>query len=244
MHLEGIGSVIDRIASVAMIFAAGILLWVVPTDRRSETVTPSGGSEGVETIEVTQVVDPPPQASTKGKSTARLAIIEFSDFECPFCGQYARNVYPRLVEEYVNTGKVQYVFRHYPLDIHPRAVKAAEAVECAGAEGMYWEMHDVLFEANGALAETDLLGYAAALSLSGVDFGNCLQTNLMAARVMEDQRHGEYLGVVATPTFFFAQVRDDGKLILLARLRGARPYSVFRATVEELLSSTVQVGAG
>lgn len=182
------------------------------------------------------IVDVPPPVSIKGDTNARLAIIEFSDFECPFCGRYARDTYPRLTTEYVDTGKVQYVFRHYPLDIHPFAFKAAAAAECAGREGMYWEMHDLLFAAGDALAEPDLLGYAATLGLQQEDFEACLKGGAMTERVLEDRQYGEALGVSATPTFFFAEVREDGKLGLLAKLSGARPYSTFQSTLDELLS--------
>ena len=226
-------------ASVAMIVAAGVLLWVLVADRGSEAIPVSGGVEGIEGVEGDQVVDPPRRSSVRGSSAARIAIIEFSDFECPFCGRYARDVYPRLAEEYVDTGKVQYVFRHYPLSNHPLAVNAAEAVECAAGEGKYREMHDLPFEGNGALSEADLLGYAASANLPLVDFETCLTTGAMAGRVMDDRRHGEELGVTATPTFFFAEVQEDGKLRLLARLRGARPYSVFRSTLNQLLVSTI-----
>lgn len=225
--------ILDRLASVAMIVASITLLWVLLGDGRSERASSSAGVE-----EVDQVVDAPPPASVRGDAGARVAIIEFSDFECPFCGRYVRDVYPRLTEEYIDAGKVQYVFRHYPLDIHPLAFKAAEAVECAGREGMYWEMHDLLFEAGGALAEPDLLGYAASLDLQQEEFETCLKGGAMAERVMEDRRHGEALGVTGTPTFFFAEVLDDGKLGLLAKLSGARPYSTFQSALDELLSET------
>lgn len=232
---------LDRMASVAMILAASVLLWVVLADRGSQSLS---GGDGVEELEVAQVAEPPRGASVRGNPAARVAIIEFSDFECPFCGRYARDVYPRLAEDYVNTGKVQYVFRHYPLDNHPRAVKAAEAVECAAGEGKYWEMHDLLFEANGALTEADLLGYAALLDLPIADFEACLGTNAMAEQVMDDRRQGEELGVTATPTFFFAEVLEDGSLRLLAKLRGARSYSVFQSTLDDLLSSAAAMRAG
>ena len=232
MRLRGMDRLLDRMASVAMVVVAGVVLWAMVTDRRPEAVP---GPAGVEELDVARIVGPPRRASVRGKSTARLAIIEFSDFECPFCGRYARDVYPRLVEEYVDTGKVLYVFRHYPLDNHPLAAKAAEAVECAAGEGKYWSMHDRLFEANGALAERDLLEYAASLDLSRVDFEACLRTDVMAGAVMDDRRDGAELGVTATPTFFFAEVLEDGKLRLLAKLRGARPYSSFESILDELL---------
>lgn len=227
----GMDRTLDRVASVAIIVAAITLVWVLLEVRRSERPP---GLAGVE--EVDEVVDPPPPASVKGAADARVAIIEFSDFECPFCGRHARDTYPRLVADYVDSGRVQYVFRHYPLDIHPFAVKAAEAVECAARQGMFWEMHDLLFEAVGGLAERDLSGYAASLGLQQEDFENCFESGAMAGRVLEDRGHGEALGVSATPTFFFAIVRDDGRFGLRAKLSGARPYSAFQSKLDELLS--------
>lgn len=233
----GMDRILDRLASVAMIVAATTLLWVVLGDRGSEAVP---GSAAVERLDEAEVVDPPPRAGVRGDPGARVAIVEFSDFECPFCGRYAREVYPRLAEDYVDTGKVQYVFRHYPLDTHSFAAKAAEAVECAGREGMYWEMHDLLFRTPAALTQPDLVRYGASLSLPLDDFETCLRSAATAERVLEDRRHGEALGVVATPTFFFAEVLDDGKLSLVARLTGARPYSTFQSALDELLASGPQ----
>jgi len=224
---------VSGLTAATVVLVAGGLMWVLLTDRRSER---SRRPRSVQELEQVQVLDVPPSSSVKGESGARIAIVEFSDFECPFCGRYARDTYPRLTREYVDTGKVQYMFRHYPLDIHPLAIKAAEAVECAAREGMYWEMHDLLFAAGGALAEPDLLGYAATLGLQQEDFETCLKGNIMTERVLEDRQYGEALGVSATPTFFFAEVRDDGKLSLLAKLSGARPYSTFQSTLDELLS--------
>ena len=178
---------------------------------------------------------PPPQSSVRGNPDSRVAIVEFSDFECPFCGRYAREVYPRLTEEYIETGRVQYVFRHYPLAIHPFASKAAEAAECAARDGVFWGMHDMLFEAAGALAEADLLRYADSLGLESAGFENCLKSRAMFRRVMDDIRDGEALGVTGTPTFFFAEVRDDGKLNVLARMNGAKPYSIFKSKLDELI---------
>lgn len=229
----GVDMALDRVASVAVIVAAITLVWVLLGDRRSER---GPGSAGVE--EVDQVVGPPRPVGVRGDAGARVAIVEFSDFECPFCGRHARDTYPRLVADYVATGEVQYVFRHYPLDIHPLAFKAAEAVECAARQGMFWEMHDRLFEAGGALAEPDLSGYAASLGLREEEFETCFQSGATAERVREDRRQGEALGVSATPTFFFARVHDDGRLGLLVKLSGARPYSAFQSELDELLSDT------
>ena len=233
----GMDRILDRFASVAMIVAAITLLWVVLSDRGSEAVP---GSAAVEGLDEAEVVDPPPRDSVRGNPDARVAIVEFSDFECPFCGRYARDVYPRLAEDYVDTGKVQYVFRHYPLDSHPFAAKAAEAVECAARQGMYWEMRDLLFQVPPARTEADLFRYAVSLGLRLDDFETCIESAATAKRVMEDRRHGEALGVVATPTFFFAEVQDDGKLSLVATLKGVRPYSTFQSALDELLAATAR----
>ena len=227
----GMDRVLDRLSSVALVTAAATLLWIVLTDRQADTVN----TGGVERFEMPVVVDPPPPASVKGDPGARVAIIEFSDFECPFCGQHARDTYPRLMDEYVDTRKVQYVFRHYPLSIHPRAFRAAEAVECAGREGVYWEMHDLVFGADGALAEDDLLRYATILDLDSAAFAGCLKNGVAAERVTEDRQHGEALGVTATPTFFFARVDGDGRLSLAAKVSGLRSYSTFQSVLDELL---------
>ena len=98
-------------------------------------------------------------------------------------------------------------------------------------------MHDLLFEANGALAEPDLLRYASSLGLERGDFETCLKSDAMVERVLEDRRHGEALGVIATPTFFFAEVRDDGTLRLLAKMSGVGPYSTFQSVLDELVGS-------
>lgn len=235
MRFHSVDRLLDGTASLAMIVAAGVLLWTVLSDREPEAVS---GSGGLERLEVAEVVDSARPASVKGDSGARVAIMEFSDFECPFCGRHAREVYPRLVEEYVDTGKVQYVFRHFPLDSHPLAIKAAVSVECAARQGKYWEMHDLLFQANGAVTETALLRHAASLGLQPEDFATCLVDNATVDHVMEDRLQGRELGVTSTPTFFFAEVRDDGTFSVLAKLSGARPYSAFQSALDDLLSPT------
>lgn len=233
MRFPNLDRLLDRIGSLAMILAAAVLLWVVLDERPPD----APGPLAVQELEVPINLDPPRPTNVRGSSSARVAILEFSDFECPFCARHARQVYPRVAGEYVDTGKVQYIFRHYPLDIHPFAVQAATAAECASRHGLYWEMHDKLFEANGALSESHLVEYAASLDLQPADFETCLADDMAVRRVMEDRRQGAELGVTSTPTFFFAEVREDGSLSLLAKLSGALPYSVFQTTLDELLSA-------
>ena len=105
-------------------------------------------------------------APFKGSPDAPLTIVEFSDFQCPFCRRHWQQTYGQLDRDYISTGKVRYVFRHFPLErIHPQALKASEATECAAAQGKFWEMHDRLFANQQALMPADLVKHAQALGL-------------------------------------------------------------------------------
>ena len=162
----------------------------------------------------------------KGDVNAPVTIIEFSDFECPFCGKYIAETYPQIVEDYVNTGKVRYVFRDFPLDFHPEAQKAAEAAECAGEQGMYWEMHDYLFANQDYLGVSYLKGFAKDLKLDTDKFDECLDSGSMEEEVLADLIEGQSYGISGTPAFFI-----NGKMI-----SGAQPYEVFAQEIEAALS--------
>ena len=224
---------LDGLASVAMIVAAATLVWVIVSGRSSG---PGTAPAAIERLEGEDPVFLSSTSGVKGAETAQLALIEFSDFQCPFCGQYARDVYPRLQQEFVETGKVRYVFRHYPLSrIHPVASKAAEAVECAAEGGMYWSMHDQLFNTGGNLQAEDLPAFAATLGLDVSRFQTCLDSGVMLSRVVEDQQLARQLGVTSTPTFIIAEIQPDGGLRSLARMKGAQSYVAFESALDEFL---------
>ena len=164
-------------------------------------------------------------AAIKGSEDTEFVLVEFSDYQCPFCGRQARDTLPALDRDYIATGKVRYAFKNLPLEsIHPQAFKAAEAAECARPQGKYWEMHDRLFANEQALMPADLTGYAEALGLDMVKFQQC-QDGEVAARVREDLTHAAEAGVSATPTTFLGVVQPDGKVKVLRRLQGAQPYA-------------------
>ena len=220
-------------ASISMIVAAGVLVWVVVSRQPAS----QGAPVSVERLDADIVVGYPPAAAVRGHTDARVALMEFSDFECPFCGQYALEVYPRLMEEFVDPGMVQYIFRHYPMEeIHANALRAAEAVECAAGEGKFWMMHDRLFEAAGALTRLDILAYATAMGLQPFSFETCLDSGAMRGRVSEDRREGMRLGVEGTPTFFLAERQQNGTLRLVTKVVGAQPYATFESLLREELS--------
>jgi len=135
-----------------------------------------------------------PRATTKGNAGAKVVVIEFSDFQCPFCGSYARDLFPEVEKEYIATGRVRYGYRHFPLDaIHPLAGNGAKAAQCAAEQGKFWLMHDVLFRHQNALAESDLMGYAGEMGLDKAQFSACVKAE--ASEPNDDVREGKRLNV-------------------------------------------------
>ena len=127
-------------------------------------------------------------APVKGSGAAPLTMIEFSDYQCPFCARHAQQTLPEIDRDYIATGKVRYVFRDLPLPIHPEAPKAAEAAHCAGDQGKYWEMHDWLFANQGALGAEKLVEYGTALGLDAASYKACLDSGKHACRARGRRR--------------------------------------------------------
>ena len=161
-----------------------------------------------------------------GEENALVTIVEFSDYQCPFCERFYLQTLDQLKEEYIDTGKVKLVYRDFPLDFHPNAQKAAEAAECAGEQNKYFQMHDKLFENQVALDTDDLKKYAKDIGLNTAQFNTCLDTGKMASEVESDYQEGVNYGVSGTPAFFI-----NGKLI-----EGAQPFSVFKQAIDAELN--------
>jgi protein-disulfide isomerase len=175
---------------------------------------------------------------TKGDRNAKLVLIEFTDYQCPFCARHARETMPQLDTEYIATGKLRYVVVDFPLaSIHPAAPKAAEAGHCAGEQGKYWEMHDRLFANHRNLAPADLAGHAQALALDPGKFKECLDSGRHGARVQNGLAAGQNVGVRATPTFLLGIVEADGSTVKTVQIiRGAQPLPTFRSAIDKALN--------
>jgi protein-disulfide isomerase len=144
----------------------------------------------------------------RGPATAPITLVEYGDFECPFCEM----AYPSIKEIQRRLGdRLRFVFRHFPRPEHPHARQAAEAAEAAAAQGMFWEMHDLLFEHQRALDDSHLVEYAAWLGLDADRFERELAENTYHDRVQEDVLSGIHSGVHGTPTFFINGLRHDGR---------------------------------
>jgi len=177
-------------------------------------------------------------APAKGSASAKLTVIEFSDYECPFCARYTNDTLGTLTREYIDTGKVRYVFRNFPLEsIHPRAFRAGVAALCAGAQGRYWEMHDRLFANQRALDAASLVAHGRAIGLDMRAYEQCLAADATAARVRQDQTDGGRAGVGSTPSFLLGLTTPgDSKVQAVRMIRGAHPYTVFKSEIDKLLA--------
>jgi protein-disulfide isomerase len=175
-------------------------------------------------------------AVTKGSSTAKLAVIEFADFQCPFCGRHFQSTYQELQRNYVETGKLVYIFKNLPLeDIHPLALKAAEAGECAREQDKFWEMHDRLFTHQNALTPSDLVEHGESVGLDVVTFKHCLDDGNKSAVIRRDLDEAQRLGLTGTPAFFLGEVQPNGIVTVTKRIVGAQPMQVFQAALQSLL---------
>ncbi len=174
-----------------------------------------------------------------GEKNAPLTLIEFTDFQCPYCARHFAQTMPQIVAEYVKTGKVKYVIRNFPLEsLHPRAFQAAEAARCASEQKKYWEMHQRLISNQNALDAKGLAAQAQALGLDLPAFQQCLDSGKEAAKVREDIADGEKAGVEGTPSFFLGMTQQNESKIKVTRaLGGALPYAYFKRAIESLLAS-------
>ncbi len=164
--------------------------------------------------------------TVRGDKNAPVTIIEWSDYQCPFCQRFYAETEPSIEEQYIKTGKVKFIYRDFPLPFHENAQKAAEAAECAGEQGKYWEMHDLLFAQGVAGGVTGFKQYAQKLSLDTAKFNTCLDSGAMAAETQKDMNDGSAVGIQGTPGFII-----NGKLV-----SGAQPFSVFKQVIDAELN--------
>lgn len=177
-------------------------------------------------------------AYAMGKAGAKVTLVEFSDYQCPFCARHFRSVMPRLKREYVDTGKLRYVFRDFPLvSIHPEATMAAVAARCAGDQGKYMAMHDLFFKDQRRIKTKDWQGYGTEIKLDMDKFNACLKDPRRVAQVKKDFAEGARAGVRGTPSFFIGLTGADGAILKTpVFIRGAQPFQAFQQAIEVLLA--------
>ncbi len=170
-----------------------------------------------------------------GKSDAPLTMVEFTDYQCPFCGRFEANTFPDIKKNYIDTGKLRLIVRDLPLEgLHPYALKAAQASHCAADQGKFWEMKDLLFKNQNKLDADSLNGYATAdLGLNGDAFKKCMADGKHLNEIAAEARYAQSLGLTGTPSFIIG--KTDGDSVSGRVVVGALPYENFAAVINEEL---------
>lgn len=217
-------TILDLGAILAMVMASAVIIW---------NNWPRSGRKSAELFIPSAPVSID-GAPIIGSRSARLAIIEFADFQCPYCATFVRDTLPELDKRYIKAGNVFMAFRHLPLEsIHPLARKAAEAAECASRYGRFREMHDVLFANPKQLGLPDLRGHAQQIGIEELGFGRCLAGEA-SARISADVALAKDLKISSTPTFLLGTVQRDGLVKAERRIAGASSFANFQAILDQL----------
>jgi protein-disulfide isomerase len=217
----------------ALGLAAGYLVW-----GRSPAATASGAAASSSSPDASGASATPQQVvryevpvdddPVLGPQNAAITIIEFSDYECPYCRRWHSDVFENLRDAY--SDQVRFVYRDFPLSsIHPNALPAAEAANCANEQGAFWEFHDKLFSMEQGLGSEAYQQYASQLGLDESAFGECLESGRFRSEVQADYDFAAELGIRSTPTFFI-----NGIAVV-----GAQPYEVFEQIIDKELAGEI-----
>jgi protein-disulfide isomerase len=217
--------VFEILATLAMLTAASVLVWENWPKPESAAATPPRTPNRPVSLGFAPMI---------GADTARVAILVFSEFQCPFCRALAAGALQNIQKTYVATGKVRVAFRHFPLAKHQLARSAAAASICAGNK--FWEMHDLLFENQDKLSAADIGRFAAQIKLDAGLFDACRTSPKTEAQIDSDIDDARALRVSGTPTIYIGVIQPSGKLQVTDVLVGAHPFGDFRAIFERLLS--------
>ncbi|MEZ5275099.1 MAG: thioredoxin domain-containing protein [Opitutaceae bacterium] len=199
--------------------------------------TPSDTQSAIETLDSNTIEDFDfgiPTVHSLGSADAPLVLIEFSDYHCAHCSLFHEMVFPNVLSQYIDTGKVFYVALHFPSKKYPIASTAAEAAYCAGEQGRFWEMRELLFANSLFLSEDEITEIARGLAIHMGDYEDCMRSGAYRELVAAEKRCGQNSGVTVTPSFILAQKQgqhaDNGRVI-----KGLLKWSKFEAEILEML---------
>jgi len=228
--MAGLQKWLDLAATIAVILMALGVLGNIGVIRRT-------GSPQAQTRRPEPSVTAAPVSlkgdNIEGDPRAPLAVIEYSDFQCPFCGTFAREVLPDLREKYVRTGKALLAFRHLPLPSHQFAKKAAQGAECAAKQGRFWEMHDQLFLLQSSLSDERIRAIAQRMTLDVNAFDKCVDGGV-ATKINESVSFAGSLGISATPTFLIGTVQPDNTVKVFRVITGLQAFEQFQSVLSSV----------
>ena len=173
-----------------------------------------------------------------GADDAPLILVEFTDYQCPFCNQFHRLTFPELRKTYIDTGKIRFISRDLPLEFHNNALLAARAARCAGEQDKYWALRDVLSSNPNNLSQQAILNYGRELSLDTKRLQACLDSEQYRADIQKDVTEAHSIGITGTPGFVLG--RSSNHTLEGIKIVGAQPFALFDAKIKELLAGTPQ----
>jgi protein-disulfide isomerase len=230
---------LDGIAALAMIVASGFIVWSQVSKSSTSGAVFRKPQRPLPTTPV--LIE---GVAYRGDWTAPLIMTVFADFQCPLCGQFARETLLAFIPRYVDTGKVLLVFRNWPLTaIHPYAQEAASAAVCAARQGRFWELHDLLFQSGLSLSSSTIRDQVKTLALNLVEFQTCVADKELAAQIKRDVDAGIALGVTGTPASLVGRRLDATRMRLQARIPGAVPFGELVEIIESVLQRRESQGA-
>lgn len=174
-----------------------------------------------------------PGGFSLGDAKAPLVVVEYTDFQCPFCQQFHNTAFAQIKANYIDTGKLRFVSRDFPLDFHENARRAATAGRCAAEQGKFWEMRHLMIVNAEQLKPDNLVAYAASAKIDVPKFKSCLDSDRFKTQIDQDIAEGEIAGVQGTPSFVIGRLENDR--IEGVRVVGAQPYAQFDARIREML---------
>ncbi len=208
----------------ALLVSGSVVFYSLNTGKLGANLKQAGDSVVGEKVNVSIDDD-----AVLGNPKAKVTIVEFSDFQCPFCRTFWRDSFQQIKKEYLDTGKARFVYRDFPLSFHPASIPAAQASQCAKDQGKFWEMHDKMFseqekQGQGTIqfGVSELKNWASQIGLDTDKFNQCLDSGKYKSEVEKDFADGSAYGVSGTPTLFI-----NGKPVV-----GAQPFSVFKAIID------------
>ncbi len=172
----------------------------------------------------------------RGNPNAPVTVLEYSDFTCGYCEKFFHETFPRLLTEYIDTGKVRFVYRDFPRAPGGPGLRASKAARCAGAQNAYWPMHDRLFNSGQQFSADQLQEYAKELGIDAPKFSQCVAGETHVKSIYQDRIEGGTLGIRGTPGFviFLTALPKDGEMVMIP---GAFPYKTFQEEIEKVLNS-------
>src|SRR5205085_1085250 len=180
----------------------------------------------------------PPGGFSVGKESAPLVLVEYTDYQCPFCQRYHNDSFAQIKANFIDTGKIRYVSRDFPLPFHENARRSATAARCAAEQGKFWELRHTMIVNASQLQADKLGGYAQSASLDVPKFQACVDSDKFKAAIDKDIAEGSAAGVNGTPSFVLGRI-ENGKLQGV-RMVGAMPYAQFEAKIQDMLKQTAK----